>query len=61
MNTHEPFATMQTQKLFLSLFATQRDLDRLDTRRREIMAEISARLAPAKNPAQPESPPPTSP
>lgn len=61
MNTPEPFATMPTQRLFLCLFATQLELDRLDARRREIMAEISARRAPAKNPAQPESPPPASP
>ena len=61
MNTPEPLSTMTTSKLLLSLFAVERERDRLDARRREIMAEISARRAPAKNPAQQESPPPASP
>ena len=59
MNTPEPFATMQTQKLFLFLFATQRDLDRLDARRREIMAEINARFPNARSTPQPSTPPTT--
>ena len=56
MNTPEQFATMQTQKLFLCLFATQRDLDRLDARRREIMAEINARFPNARSTPQPSTP-----
>ena len=59
MNTPEQFATMQTQKLFLCLFATQRDLDRLDARRREIMAEINARFPNARSTPQPSAPPTT--
>ena len=59
MNTPEPLATMPTPKVLLSLFAVERDLDRLAARRHEIMAELATRLAASKGTAQPETPPPS--
>jgi hypothetical protein len=59
MNTPESLSTMTTSKLLLSLFAVERERDRLDARRREVMAEITARFPNARSTPQPATPPPT--
>ena len=52
----EPLAAMPTPKVLLSLYAVERELDRLHVRRREIMAEIAARIPATKGTATTPSP-----
>ncbi len=42
--SNEPLATMPGQHLLAILFLVSRDLDRLQARRRDIMAELEARF-----------------
>lgn len=55
MNASTPLASMTTREASLSLYVVERDRDRLEKRRAEIMAELSARVLAHKS----EQPSPT--
>ena len=58
MNASTPLASMTIREVSLSLYVVERDRDRLEKRRAEIMAELAARVL-ASNSPQPSTPPTT--
>lgn len=58
MNASAPLASMTTREVSLCLYVAERERDRLEKRRAEIMAELAARVLAHKS-EQLASPPPT--
>ena len=58
MNASTPLASMTIREVSLSLYVVERDRDRLEKRRAEIMAELAARELAQKS-EQPSAPPTT--
>ncbi len=58
MNASAPLANMTTREVSLCLYVVERERDRLEKRRAEIMAELAARVLANKSP-QPSTPPTT--
>ena len=58
MNASAPLASMTTREVSLCLYVAERERDRLEKRRAEIMAELAARVL-ASNSPQPSTPPTT--
>jgi hypothetical protein len=58
MNASTPLASMTIREVSLSLYVVERDRDRLEKRRAEIMAELAARVLAQKS-EQPSAPPTT--
>ena len=58
MNASAPLASMTTREVSLCLYVVERERDRLEKRRAEIMAELAARVLAHKS-EQPATPPPT--
>ena len=58
MNASTPLASMTIREVSLSLYVVERDRDRLEKRRAEIMAELAARVLAQKS-EQPSTPPTT--
>lgn len=58
MNASAPLASMTTREVSLCLYVVERERDRLEKRRAEIMTELAARVL-ASNSPQPSTPPTT--
>ena len=58
MNASTPLASMTIREVSLSLYVVERDRDRLEKRRAEIMAELAARVLAQKS-EHPSAPPTT--